>query len=405
MRYQTITRLAKQKTNYKILMSGRSTGKSTSMAKYLIERYEKTGAKFVRLVRNITYTVKADSYFDAFTYGGKFYDNTKPKHGDRVITYEFYFDGNGRRVTGELNTYYYNGEPFGEVLVLTQSAKYKSGVYDEDIKTFVFDEYIELSMLNYIDNEYDSFMSILSSVCRNRSDVEVWLLGNNLNEDSKYNPYHMRFGIDIDRDNLKPGDLKIYKSGNFKNPAKIAFEFGLMAYENEDEIPLLQRVSGNDVATTGDYAKQFDIFNQSLEYPNGLDFLRDSCNNFYMQTDNGKYYYFVINTRLQCFDIVCTDLDISKIGKGGDNAKYNKMIKYRDILKKQYGEDNYNQELLKIMPFDITNPIYLNHNIYGQNLTLFVNAAHEKYPGYSVRYCDGNVKYLWIVTLKNRTLL
>ena len=53
-----------------------------------------------------------------------------------------------------------------------------------------------------------------------------------------------------------------------------------MAYENEDEIPLLQRVSGNDVATTGDYAKQFDIFNQSLEYPNGLDFLRDSCNNF-----------------------------------------------------------------------------------------------------------------------------
>ena len=48
--------------------------------------------------------------------------------------------------------------------VLTQSAKYKSGVYDEDIKTFIFDEYIELSMLNYIDNEYDSFMSILSSV-------------------------------------------------------------------------------------------------------------------------------------------------------------------------------------------------------------------------------------------------
>jgi hypothetical protein len=405
MRYQTITRLAKQKTNYKILMSGRSTGKSTSMAKYLIERYEKTGAKFVRLVRNITYTVKADSYFDAFTYGGKFYDSTRPKRGDRNITYEFYFDENGRRVTGDLNTYYYNGEPFGEVLVLTQSAKYKSGVYDEDIKTFVFDEYIELSMLNYIDNEYDSFMSILSSVCRNRSDVEVWLLGNNLNEDSKYNPYHMRFGIDIDRDNLKPGDLKIYKSGNFKNPAKIAFEFGLMAYENEDEIPLLQRVSGNDVATTGDYAKQFDIFNQALEYPNGLDFLRDSCNNFYMQTDNGKYYYFVINRKLQCFDIVNTDIDISKIGKGGDTQKYNKMIKYRDILKKQYGEDNYDKELLKIMPFDITNPIYLNHNIYGQNLTLFVNAAHEKYPGYSVRYCDGNVKYLWIVTLKNRTLL
>ena len=405
MRYQTITRLAKQKTNYKILMSGRSTGKSTSMAKYLIERYEKTGAKFVRLVRNITYTVKADSYFDAFTYGGKFYDSTRPKRGDRNITYEFYFDENGRRVTGDLNTYYYNGEPFGEVLVLTQSAKYKSGVYDEDIKTFVFDEYIELSMLNYIDNEYDSFMSILSSVCRNRSDVEVWLLGNNLNEDSKYNPYHMRFGIDIDRDNLKPGDLKIYKSGNFKNPAKIAFEFGLMAYENEEEIPLLQRVSGNDVATTGDYAKQFDIFNQALEYPNGLDFLRDSCNNFYMQTDNGKYYYFVINRKLQCFDIVNTDIDISKIDKGGDTQKYNKMIKYRDILKKQYGENNYDKELLKIMPFDITNPIYLNHNIYGQNLTLFVNAAHEKYPGYSVRYCDGNVKYLWIVTLKNRTLL
>lgn len=405
MRYQTVQKLAKQKTNYKVLMSGRSTGKSTSMSKYLIDRFERENATFIRLVRNITYTVDADSYFDAWSYGGKFYDSAPPKTYDtRIITYEYYYSNEGTRVQGDPMTYYYNGIPFGRVLVLSQSAKYKGGVFPESIKTFVFDEYIEISMLNYLDNEYDNFMSILSTVCRLRSDVEVWLLGNNLNEDSKYNPYHMKWGIDIDRDNLKQGDLKIYKSNLFKKPAKIAFEYGLIAYENEDEIPLLQRVPGNDVATSGDFAKSFDIFDQEREYPN-VDFLRDSVNNFYMRGDNDKYYFFILNTVKQCFDIVSTNTVIDDIGKSGDEKRYNTLIRYRDIFISQYGEEYYNREVETMLPYDITIPIYNSHTIYGQNLSLFVDKAREKYRGYSVRYCDGNVKYLWIVTLKNRTLL
>ena len=410
MRYQTVDRLAKQKTNYKVLMSGRSTGKSTSMARYLINRYQKDGFKFIRIIRNITYAIDADSYFDRFTEGGEFENVDKPKKGKRVITYEYYYSDTGNRVEGDMYTYYYNGVPFGELKILSQQSKYKGGVYDagenKTIKTVVFDEYIELSMLNYLDNEYSAFMSILSTVFRSRKDkdIEIWLLGNNLNEDSKYNPYHMQWGIDIDRDNLKPGDLKIYKSDLFKNPAKIAFEYGLIAYENEEEIPLLQRVPGNEVATSGDFAKQFDIFNQSLEYPLS-DFLRDSVNNYYLKADNGKYYYFRINTALQCFDIVNTSIEIDKIGRNGDARKYETLEKYRDIFIKQYGEEQYNQELLKVLPYQLATPLYLDHCIYGQNLTLFVEAARKKFPGYSVRYCDGNVKYLWIVTLKNRTLL
>ena len=405
MRYQTVQKLAKQKTNYKVLMSGRSTGKSTSMSKYLIDRFERENAAFIRLVRNITYTVDADSYFDAWSYGGKFYDSAPPKTYDtRIITYEYYYSNEGTRVQGDPMTYYYNGIPFGRVLVLSQSAKYKGGVFPESIKTFVFDEYIEISMLNYLDNEYDNFMSILSTVCRLRSDVEVWLLGNNLNEDSKYNPYHMKWGIDIDRDNLKQGDLKIYKSNLFKKPAKIAFEYGLIAYENEDEIPLLQRVPGNEVATSGDFAKSFDIFDQEREYPN-VDFLRDSVNNFYMRGDNDKYYFFILNTVKQCFDIVSTNTIIDDIGKSGDKKRYNTLIRYRDIFIAQYGEEYYNREVETMLPYDITIPIYNHHTIYGQNLSMFVDKAREKFRGYSVRYCDGNVKYLWIVTLKNRTLL
>ena len=400
MRHQTIDRLAKQKTNYKVLMSGRSTGKSTSMAKYLKERYEKHGYKFIRLVRNITYTIEAGSYFDAFSNGGKFAN----KKQNCEITFEYYYESDGKRVNGDINTYYYNGKEFGKVFILSQSSKYKSGVYDEKIKTFVFDEYIELSMLNYIDNEYTAFLSILSSVCRNRSDVEVWLLGNNLNEDSKYNPYHMKFGIDIDRDNLKPGDLKIYKSDLFKNPAKIAFEYGLMAYENEEEIPLLQRLPGNEVATSGDFAKQCDIFDQSKNYPN-INFIEYSVNNFFLKSDNGKYYYFVINTELQSFDLVNTNETIDLIGNTGDVKKYRSLVKNRDVFIELYGMENYKLELYKNLPCKIATPIYLNHIIYGQNLEIFVRKAREKFPGYTVRYCDGNIKYLWIVTLKNRTLL
>lgn len=404
MKYQSLKRLAKAKTNYKVLMSGRSTGKSTAMADYLIDRFEKNSYKFIRMVRNSTYSIDAASYFDRFSVGGEFYDKNPPKRGDRLITYECYYDS-GKRIIGEPYTYYYNGIEFGIVKVLSLSSKYKGGVYDDMYKTFVFDEYIELSMLNYLDNEYSAFMSILSTICRNRSDVEVWLLGNNINEDSKYNPYHMAWGIDINRDNLKPGDFKIYYSNIFKNPAKIAFEYGLMAYENENEIPLLQRVPGNDVATSGKFAVQYDIFDQSVDYPQNLDFLRNSVNNFYIKADNGIYYYFIINTTLQCFDLVKCDIDISEIGNGGDEKRYNILIKYQSIFIKQYGADYYYNELKKSIPYQIAIPLYDNHTIYGQNLEIFVTSARKKYIGYSVRYCDGNIKYLWIVTLKNRTLL
>ena len=399
MKFQTLDRLAKTKANYKLCMSGRSTGKSTDMAKKLIEKYEKKKYKFIRLVRNLNYTIDASSYFDRFTVGGEFCNNK-----NRIITYECYYEADGRKVPGENYTYYYNGEEFGKVLILSQSAKYKGGVYDTMYKTLVFDEYIEISMIYYLDNEYDQFMSILSTVFRLRSDVEIYLLGNNLNEDSKYNPYHIKWGIDIDRDNLKPGDLKIYKSNIFKESAKIAFEFGIIAYENENEIPLLQRVPGNEVATSGEFAKSSDIFDQDREYQN-ISFLTDSTNNFYMKSDNGICYYFIINTILQSFDIVKSEIDVSEIGNNGDIKKYRSLLQSKEFFIKMYGKEYYESELYKNMPYKIATPIYHNHIIYGMNLSLFVECARKKYPGYTVRYCDGNVKYLWIVTLKNRTLL
>ena len=107
MRYQTVDRLAKCKTNYKVLMSGRNTGKSTSMAKYLIDRFEKHNYKFVRLVRNITYTVEAGSYFDRFSMGGEFYEKTKPKRQDRVITFEYYYEADTGIVYTKTQAYSY----------------------------------------------------------------------------------------------------------------------------------------------------------------------------------------------------------------------------------------------------------------------------------------------------------
>jgi hypothetical protein len=146
------------------------------------------------------------------------------------------------------------------------------------------------------------------------------------------------------------------------------FDSDYFQYENEDEIPLLQRVPGNDVATSGDFAKSFDIFDQEREYPN-VDFLRDSVNNFYMRGDNDKYYFFILNTVKQCFDIVSTNTVIDDIGKSGDEKRYNTLIRYRDIFIAQYGEEYYNREVETMLPYDITIPIYNHHTIYGQNLS------------------------------------
>lgn len=382
MKYQTLTRIKKKKADYNIIMAGRDSGKSTAITAELIDDYKKTGHKFIRLFRRVTYYDSAPSWFDEYNENGKFYA------GDTI---EFK-DG----------CYYINGEVFGYTAIISLATRYKSTVYDKDIYTAVFDEYQEISPDTYVDGEVKKFLSILTTVFRHR-ERRVWLLGNNDNETNKYNPYHRYFGIDIDKDNIKQGDIRVYKSKKWKDPAVIAFEYGVMAYENEREIPKAERIDGNNVGTTGDFARPYDVFIQADMYPNKLSFFRDSVDNFYISDTYERCYFPVINDELQSIDWVITDTNLNEIGKGGDEEKYNALINYADYFIAEYGEEQYNEELESVIPYDIAVPLYANGNRYGENCEGFVTGIFKSYRGYTYRYCDGNIKFLFErIVLQNK---
>lgn len=374
MRHQTLDRILKKKADYNIIMSGRTTGKSTDMCKHLIKWFKQDGSMFIRLFRKNNHRKdNGGTWFDEFNEGGKFYE------GDQIT-----FDG---------ENYYLNGELFGETAIISLARNYKSRVFNPRIKYAVFDEYIGISLSDYVDDEVNKFKSILTTCFRNR-DRKVFLLGNNENEMSKYNPYHKLFGIDIDLQHIKQGDIRIYKSGRWKNPAVIAFEFGKLAAECEDEIPRAERFDNNDVVTTGNFAKVWDIFDMTERYDHGLSFLRDSIDNYYICDDYGRCYFAVINDELQSIDWVLSKDNVNEIGKHGDLETFNRLVEYEDYFKSIYGEDDYICALTEAIPYDIATPLYDNGNRYGENCGDFRHGIAKNYGGYTYMYCDANIKQI-----------
>lgn len=403
MKYQSLKRIKKKNADYNIIMAGRDTGKSTAITGELIDEFKKYHRGFIRMIRRTNYGVAAESWFEDYSStgthedeygevqpGGLFYD------GVNDITFGEY---------GELEAYFFNGELFGLVLYLSQATAYKSMVFPKFIYNAVFDEYIEDTQSRYLDAEITKFLSILSTVFRKR-ERKVWLLGNNLNDESKYNPYHRYFNIDIDRDRLKPGDIKIYKSKRFKDPAIIAFEFGQMAYEGEKEIPKADRLDGYNVGTSGDFARPYDVFLQDVEYPVQPSFLRQSIDNFYIADTTNRCYFPVVNEQMQSIDWLHSPEDLNRIGCSGDAEKYNILIQYPEYFIDQYGEDNYYKALEDVFPYEIAVPLYSNGNRYGENAEAFTSGINDIYKGFTYRYCDSNIKFIFeqIILKQNMTI-
>lgn len=375
MRYQTLDRIRKKNADYNLIMSGRSTGKSTSMVRFLVDEYKNKGRKFLRLFRkkNNLYET-ADTWFNELNENGLFYE--------------------GDEITWDGEHYYINGEFFGDTAVISLGSTYRSKVFDRAIYHAVFDEYIALSPNDYVDYEVTKFKNILTTCFRKR-DRQVWLLGNNENEYSKINPYHQYFGINIDRDKIKMGDIKVYKSKNFSNPAVVAFEFGYPAHTNEEEIAKAERLDNNEVVTSGDFAKVYYIFNQNERYAGGLSFLRDSIDNYYIKDGLDQCYFPVVNDELQTIDWCMSDNDLSMIGDNGDAELYDKLMNYQEFYKNLYGENDYMKMLDEAMPYKIAIPLFANGNRYGVDCLEYLSGIRRNLAGFTDMFCDANIKRIY----------
>lgn len=90
-------------------------------------------------------------------------------------------DNDGAKVTRD--------KPIGYAFAITAMEHNKSLSFP-DVTVIIFDEFI--SRTSYAPDEFTTFMNVLSTIIRDRDDVEIWMLGNTVSKDC---PYFREMGL------------------------------------------------------------------------------------------------------------------------------------------------------------------------------------------------------------------
>lgn len=251
MKYYSIDRIQAEDAYYNIIFGARSNGKSTAVCKMLIDEFKQHGHKFGRILRyaNDAYDSLMQAWFDsdylqnyvletygqaiAFQYGEWFFYNP----GD---------DPNKKTIEKEI---------FGRYFILNSEFRYKSAQFDE-ITNLVFEEFVLLNPADYIPFEWEHFLSLVSTINRHRDNLRVWFIGNTLN---KSNPYFQGLGIKFEKLGIYPGKLVTMHN---RQGVKYAIEYAKISYEAQNEIPMILRIDGNEIAYEDGFAQDPNVYTE-----------------------------------------------------------------------------------------------------------------------------------------------
>jgi hypothetical protein len=154
-----------------MVLGGRGIGKSFSVKEYVIKRFIKKNEQFVYLRRYKTELKKIDRFFQDLIAENKF-----TNHSLEVKNREFFVDN----------------QRAGYALPLSTWLQNKSDSYP-NVTTVMFDEFlVEKGNLHYLQNEVDSFLNMIDTIVRNRSNLRVILLANAV---TVTNPYFVYWGL------------------------------------------------------------------------------------------------------------------------------------------------------------------------------------------------------------------
>lgn len=168
--------ILKYPASYYMIIGERSNGKTYSVKERILDKYESKGEKFVymrRLHRHITRRKMK-----------KVFNDINDKFEDRI----------GSRISYDTeNDFTIMKDGIKETIgacVSVQDAIDLKGLNYNEITTIIFDEFLDL---NYLDDEIERFLNVISTIVRERENVEIFMLGNTI---SKFCPYFDLFGID-----------------------------------------------------------------------------------------------------------------------------------------------------------------------------------------------------------------
>lgn len=250
MKYYSDENIKAQEARYNIIFGGRSNGKSTAICKSLIDDHMNHKIKkFGRVLRFITDA--RDDLMNAWFQSDYLMEYTRDTYGKEVWYdgQQWYFIRAGEDPYARKTLKDY----FGRVFILNTEYKYKSAQFP-DINRLIMEEFVLLNSADYLPVEFEMFMSLISTINRDRDDLSVWLIGNTLN---KANPYFEGLGINIDKLHIYPGQIRTLRN---HYGVKYAVEYAQMSYTEEKEIPDILRIDGNEIAFEGDFEVDSNVY-------------------------------------------------------------------------------------------------------------------------------------------------
>ena len=184
--YWNIQKILGLHCDYNLVIGQRGNGKTYGCLKYFLEFYKETKKRFC-YIRRWDEDIKAYRMEQLFAPFRNLIDELfGEEYSIQYRNHKFYLvNGNGTKV-----------DTIGYVLSLSSSHHTKSISYT-NVGNILYDEFIRMAGEQELKDELSRFDNTLSTIIRgDNTNVVIWMLANTV---SKYSPYFLRFGIDINK--------------------------------------------------------------------------------------------------------------------------------------------------------------------------------------------------------------
>jgi hypothetical protein len=217
IKFYSLEPILSYNAQYNVVFGERSNGKTYSGLTYMLKRYIAHGEEgaYIRRYKEDFRGKRGEQLFAALVADGSVKTITKGAYDSVKYFSGKWYLGN---YNPNLDKIVASDKPFCYAFALSDMEHDKSTSYP-DITTIIFDEFI--SREGYIGNEKEfiTFMNVISTIVRYRSNVKIFMFGNTVN---KYCPYFEEMGLKHIRD-MKAGTIDVYKYG--ESGLKVAVEY------------------------------------------------------------------------------------------------------------------------------------------------------------------------------------
>lgn len=218
IKYYSLDNILKKNTHYKVIFGKRSNGKTYAVLNRMLKLYFEKGIEGAYIRRNREDITGKNGQT---LFANLVNDGLIEKYSKGVWTDVYYYgrrwffcrydeDEKGNRVRTT------DAVPFCYGFALSGYEHDKSTSYPK-VGTICFDEF--LTRTYYLPDEFVILMNCISTIARNRTDVEIYMLGNTVN---KYCPYFAEMGL-TNVKNMQPGSIDVYQYG--ESGLKVAVEY------------------------------------------------------------------------------------------------------------------------------------------------------------------------------------